>query len=672
VKTEAQLVRDIAAAPTLREQAVLVAELDALKRAQAHRVQAASDWDAASTVVEQTLTPVLTHSFHTASTDWLADGSLEASEPARERILNQMHAEAATWFSKTSAMVKADREEFDEQARGLARRLASAFGGMAPEAAQAFLDYAAFLLRREAASGLDQVQQLVDPRENPKRTPLPEETFDTFYDPIDPMNQGVDEMQTSDNAPLLQEILQEGAGSGAPEWNQGHSTAGEASQPPYGGSGLVTAQGSLVEPPSPAVGYLYNMAEFVASQNALQSQASREPSDDQEDHSTSGSPRVEKVAEFQVQAWEDSEKCRGCGKPMHWMENSLTDEDTGLCADCIKKEMGIADKYPSPGEHAKTGASGLPQVQQVVDSFENPAPQPLPEEVAFPLIPYFQNGHADAGYEQRKAAGLRTQADTFTPPAQNVGSENPILDETHDGSAKKVDKPKNAMEKATASLSKQAAADFNKGARFASTWKGGDPIVRQGSAEFEAGLYAGISKNAAAQEAWVAAHEHWGKSDPGIAERLEMHAAFTETLRAEAATTTDLDTMTPGNNPQPGGNTPFNGPGTVPPMAGGMDPAAPGGAGPYNGAPPFSSPVAPDPGWQDPHRKMSDLDRQAAFRQTVAARLAASEPKNTPVCRGCGEAFENRKVAEQEHGKMGCGTESGERGYEMKRESEAW
>ncbi len=46
--------------------------------------------------------------------------------------------------------------------------------------------------------------------------------------------------------------------------------------------------------------------------------------------------------------------------------------------------------------------------------------------------------------------------------------------------------------------------------------------------------------------------------------------------------------------------------------------------------------------------------------------------KNTPVCRGCGEAFENRQVADEAHGKKGCGTETGERGYEMRTEKDAW
>jgi hypothetical protein len=55
-----------------------------------------------------------------------------------------------------------------------------------------------------------------------------------------------------------------------------------------------------------------------------------------------------------------------------------------------------------------------------------------------------------------------------------------------------------------------------------------------------------------------------------------------------------------------------------------MDPAAPGGAAPYNDAPPFSSPVAPDPGWVRQGSVDSEIQRQAAFRDTVQANLAAA------------------------------------------------
>lgn len=691
MKTEATLLSEIASASTLREQAGLVAELDALRNSKTARVQADRDWDAAGAVVEATMQPVLVYSLHTASTEWLSDAEIPTVDS------NAVHAEASLWFGKTSSMVKADAEEFAEQAKGFARRLASQFGEQAPQAERAFLDYVAFLHRREAASGLDQVQQLVDGNNQSKTTPLPEDVFDTFMEPIDPMNSGVDEAQSSENAPLLQEIMGEGGGSGGADVPDHHDTAPMTTQNPMGGSGYETQRTGSLDAPSVAHGYLYNLEDFLQAEAAIRTQASREPSDDQEDHTSSG----RKVAAFGQYDREptsnDADDCPECGTPGGYGKPGAPCPDChhsldamGLCPSCNEHSQRSGWEHEHLRNHGSLrrekvasievqAASSLPQVQQVTDVHDAPAPTPMPTEVAFPLIPYFagEQQAQDDNDTAQPHMSVRKQADTFTAPPQNVGSDNPMLNKTHVGGEKDAPEVTNGMEKATASLSKQAAAEYRKGARFGRDWQAGQAIVRQGSAEFEAGLYAGITTNAANQQAWLEAHEKWGAQDQGISDRIAMHEAFTAALIAEAGSSEDLDTMSPGNNPQPGGMTPLNGPGSTPPMDGGMDPAAPGGASPYNGAEPFSKPVAPDPGWVNPASGSmgSDEQKMAAFRQTIAANLtaqAAAEPKNTPVCRGCGEAFESRAVAEKAHGKKGCGTEDGERGYEMKRESEAW
>ena len=116
MKTEAALLSEIAAAPTLREQAALVGELDALRNSKTAQIEEDRAWDAAGAVVEATLAPVLVHSMHTASTDWLSDAEIPQVDS------NVVHAEASLWFGKTSSMVREDAEEFDEQAKGFARR----------------------------------------------------------------------------------------------------------------------------------------------------------------------------------------------------------------------------------------------------------------------------------------------------------------------------------------------------------------------------------------------------------------------------------------------------------------------------------------------------------------------------------------------------------------------
>lgn len=168
----------------------------------------------------------------------------------------------------------------------------------------------------------------------------------------------------------------------------------------------------------------------------------------------------------------------------------------------------------------------------------------------------------------------------------------------------------------TASLRRTSAAfapdslmrhpDFSKAYDFGRRWQPGYPLVKQGSAHFEAGLYAGITDNAQAQGAWLAAHTDQAGRFPELARRIERHASFTakvarrrkmrvHALYLTAGTSTELITDGPGTSPDPMGATPLNGPGTPPPMGGLSAPAAPGGAPPYQGAPPLpGGPVVPD------------------------------------------------------------------------------
>lgn len=148
---------------------------------------------------------------------------------------------------------------------------------------------------------------------------------------------------------------------------------------------------------------------------------------------------------------------------------------------------------------------------------------------------------------------------------------------------------------------------FRRGYLFARNWQPGASIVAQGSAQFEAGLYAGITDSPGHQGAWVAEHRRLAAKFPALGDRLDAHRAFTAKLAArsdetltrglyvQAATTVDLVTDGPGTSPDPMGSTPINGPGTPPPSGGRGDPARPGGPGPYQGAPPLpGGPVVSD------------------------------------------------------------------------------
>lgn len=169
---------------------------------------------------------------------------------------------------------------------------------------------------------------------------------------------------------------------------------------------------------------------------------------------------------------------------------------------------------------------------------------------------------------------------------------------------------KSSMRVSAALVTKDISGDkdFQRGYAFASRWRSGQQIPAMGSAGEEAGIYAGITDNPGAQGAWVREHRKLASQHSELTTRLRQHRLVTANyakrhedalvrgLYVQAATSLDLDTMSPTVSPSPQGATPSEGPGTVPPLRGAPGtPAAPGGAAPYNGTEPFGSPVVPDP-----------------------------------------------------------------------------
>jgi hypothetical protein len=219
----------MATAESLSSQIQLVAELDALDDGQrkAEAAQRSLDW--ADTTVRETLAPRATLDRHTASSDWLANTDTSGGDDGHHHAVI---AEASVWFQRLDADVKADAHEFAEQAKGIARRTAGKYGERAEAAHDAFLQYVGFLNRQVlAASGLPQVEQLVDAQENPAETPLPTDVFDNFAPPVHPINQGVDGQQTNSLAPGTQEALSEGGGSPSGYPSQHEEGQGPVSQP---------------------------------------------------------------------------------------------------------------------------------------------------------------------------------------------------------------------------------------------------------------------------------------------------------------------------------------------------------------------------------------------------------------------------------------------------------
>lgn len=239
--SRAEIMAALQKASSLSEQIALVSELEALDAREASNVADSRSLDFTSSIVDQTLSPVLVHEFHTASTDWLSMDDDNDDAGYHKTVM----AKAAVWYGKVSPEVKADGAEFVEQARGIARRTASAYGNFAADAEATFLSYVAFL-NREAASGLDQIDQSIDPNNMPKPTEYPAATFPTFQDPVHPINEQAVAQEGQWNNPLLMEIDQLGQGEGVGEW------------PAIPGGGTANS----VNVTSVAISHSYNLDEF--------------------------------------------------------------------------------------------------------------------------------------------------------------------------------------------------------------------------------------------------------------------------------------------------------------------------------------------------------------------------------------------------------------------------
>lgn len=317
------------------------------------------------------------------------------------------------------------------------------------------------------------------------------------------------------------------------------------------------------------------------------------------------------------------------------------------CPDCGGSGQKTASR--------KEGASTLDQIQQTTaPDGVTQRPTPLPAEVAFPLIDDTEMSSeqlvdSDPRAAVEKAAAMDDHANTCRGCGENLSrataSKTPSGESLYTCSSCGT---KNYLQRAASKSftpnDAMAHPEFFKGYGFARNWRTGSRLVRLGGAEFEAGLYAGISDNVEHQAAWVQAHRVQAAKQPEFAERIAVHDLFTskvaaaKSLRVQgsyvlASTETDLVTTSPGTSPSPVGDTPINGPGRPGPLAGYDDPAAAGGPAPYNGAEPLGrsvvpgsiSPapiVAPEVSHGAPPNPLAS-QQTVAFRRRVQASLVA-------------------------------------------------
>lgn len=237
------------------------------------------------------------------------------------------------------------------------------------------------------------------------------------------------------------------------------------------------------------------------------------------------------------------------------------------------------------------------------------------------------------GYAQGVGEGYATQMELNSQdqptdmPGSMVGAPNAT---THAGSK---------VSALIVTATEREDPDFRKGYGYGLRWQPGVPLVSLGSASFEAGVYAGISDNPAHQKAFVRAHRD--SSYEALTVRAKKHNTLTHRIASKndqptnglyltAATSIELNTTAPNTTPAADGSTPINGRGNPGPLDGLQDAAAPGGAAPYNGAPPYGSPVVPGGNQAEPNPAdalvggsgmSTPAQVSAAFRKTVQANL---------------------------------------------------
>ena len=244
------LMRAVQAARTGDQLAAAVAALDAHDRRRTASLQQSRETDMSATAVRATLEPVPAFEHHTAATDWLGD--YEAPSDYRTAMI----AEASRWYRGVPRDLMADPDEFQEQALGRAYTAASAYGIHALAARREFMQYVGYLTR-SGASGLPQIQQTEDPKDNPAPTPLPEEVFDNFAPPQNEYNTGAESPNgqsqiSSEQAPQIQQVQQmDSSGSGfgsGPERPDEHSTSMDTSnsyaEVPLGPPGTIPTDAS--------------------------------------------------------------------------------------------------------------------------------------------------------------------------------------------------------------------------------------------------------------------------------------------------------------------------------------------------------------------------------------------------------------------------------------------
>ncbi|MFF7198335.1 hypothetical protein ACFZAM_32085 [Streptomyces sp. NPDC008079] len=572
-QTREELLKAISAAPTLHEQARLIGHLDTLDQGERRQAALDAEVDLSRARIAEAMTPVASRTSRaTTASDWIVD--LPEAEPIDH---NGLVAQAALWFGSVHPMVLADAGEFEEQVRGAARQATSSADGVA-----VFTNYAHFLRERTAASGLDQIQQTTAPDGVTQRpTPLDPTVFDNFAPPVADINTGVVGTETSDRAPAIQQAVN-GGGNSTPEVPGGHQESGQMTgpgpEPSLGGGGSSAPEepgGHQDAGAEPAQG---DPTRRQAASGLPMIQQTTDPHD---------APAATLLPTDVAYPWTMGGSEDGIGGEAHYdTGGEVPSQHQSTVA-----HRRTADQWtqPSPVIHpqiANSPATTPPRTPADAGSGAADARDPQ-------AAPSFGDAHAAGGYTD-SYTGAAPAAHAQDVPV-SIGGDNGQSQQHPAYASRKI-----------ATRDEMRHPDFQRGYKYAAKWRPGVPLVRTGTPELEAGIYAGFTDRSGHRADWLSAHASLAQGAPELGHRILAHRQLTHQvaaaqglptdgtyLQAEAATGVDLDAVAPGTSPSPNGDTPINGPGRPGPLAGGMDASAPGGPSPYNGAEPVGSPVVP-------------------------------------------------------------------------------
>lgn len=366
-----RLLTEAARADTFNEQQRLIGEAEEARTQIAAQAARDREVDLARAVVEERLTPVRVHEHHTAATDWL--GEIDTAAPADAE--RQMIAQGSVWYAKLHAAVKQHPDEVAQQALGMAQRLAGRYGAGADAAEKAFLDHVGMLYARDQAAGIVSVAASGVPQVGEPGSPEM-----GLQGPSEPAGLPL-EQTSSERAPAMQAMENNTSAGGDPSTDD-PSVLPQANPDVANGDEGDRSDDKLRATTSARHTASEDLADWLNSVSTDQIMRSRQRIVDHpeggEDH-----PLVKQI--------DDHMTVRNLlgtpGHPFRLNASKINNERTAMrhitaaCPECSGCQA-------CGGTHRVavrvTGASGLDQIDQIVDPHDAPKATPYPTDVAFP------------------------------------------------------------------------------------------------------------------------------------------------------------------------------------------------------------------------------------------------------------------------------------------------